>query len=240
MHIERHAVFVQQKLRSIAILKCLGSTSSQVLAVYMTQVLLLGLAGSVLGVVLAAGVIAAVPSFVGELAAMLPVDYGLTSSAVWHGLAVGMLVSILFSVVPLLEVRHVKPSLLLRQDATRPPGFDWLKWGVTGGCRRRARCGGVVQAGSVEVGLLLCAGFVATRSCCTSRAWRWCAPFSHCATHGRLRFARRCFTSQPRQSDSRDHAGGWLGRSSTRRPGAAGNLLRDFAYRSDPMHLTCS
>ncbi len=66
-------VFVQQKVRSIAILKCIGSTSSQVLGVYMTQVLLLGLAGSVLG----RGAwpppsIAAVPSLVGDLAAMLP------------------------------------------------------------------------------------------------------------------------------------------------------------------------
>ena len=47
-------VFVQQKVRSIAILKCVGTTSRQVLAVYMTQVLLLGLAGSLLGVAIAA------------------------------------------------------------------------------------------------------------------------------------------------------------------------------------------
>ena len=155
-------VFVQQKLRSIAILKCVGSSSSQVLSVYMTQVLLLGLAGSVLGVALAAGVLAAVPPLVGELAAMLPVDYGLTPSAVLHGLAVGMLVSVLFSIVPLLEVRHVKPSLLLRQETGQRAGFDSLKWGVTAAVA--AALVGVAswQAGSVEVGLLLCAGFVAT------------------------------------------------------------------------------
>ncbi len=35
-------VFVQQKLRSIAILKCVGASSREILAVYMTQVLLLG------------------------------------------------------------------------------------------------------------------------------------------------------------------------------------------------------
>jgi putative ABC transport system permease protein len=39
-------VFVQQKLRSIAILKCVGATSREILAIYMTQVLLLGVAGS--------------------------------------------------------------------------------------------------------------------------------------------------------------------------------------------------
>ena len=155
-------VFVQQKLRSIAILKCMGCTSSQVLAVYMAQVLLLGFAGSALGVALAAAVIAAVPSLVGELAAMLPVDYGLTGSAVWHGMAVGLLVSILFSVVPLLEVRHVKPSLLLRQDARPPAGFDWVKWSVTGAVGAALVAVASWQAGSLEVGLMLCAGFVAT------------------------------------------------------------------------------
>ena len=156
-------VFVQQKLRSIAILKCVGSTSSQVLAVYMTQVLLLGFAGSVLGVALAALVIAAIPSFVGpDLTAMLPVDYGLTRGAVLHGLAVGMLVSILFSIVPLLEVRHVKPSLLLRQESGSRAGFDSLKWGVTAAVAAALVAVASWQAGSVEVGLLLCAGFVAT------------------------------------------------------------------------------
>ena len=37
----------------------------------------------------------------------------------------------IFSIVPLLEVRRVKPSLLLRQDVPAGAGVDWLKWGVT-------------------------------------------------------------------------------------------------------------
>jgi putative ABC transport system permease protein len=154
-------VFVQQKIRSIAILKCVGGTTGQVLAVYMTQVLLLGLAGSVLGVSLAAGVVAAVPRFVGELAALLPVEYGLTTAAVWQGLAIGLLVSLLFSVVPLLEVRRVKPSLLLRQDIPPAP-FDWLKWIVTAGVGAALVAVASWQAGSIAVGLVLCVGFVAT------------------------------------------------------------------------------
>ena len=154
-------VFVQQKVRSIAILKCVGSSSSQMLAVYLTQVLLLGVGGSALGVALAGGVLAAVPAFAGNLADVLKVDVGLTPSAVVQGFAIGLLVSLLFSLVPLLEVRHVKPSLLLRQDVPRPPGFDWLKWSVTGAVA--AALVGVAswQAGSVEVGLLLSGGFVA-------------------------------------------------------------------------------
>jgi putative ABC transport system permease protein len=154
-------VFVQQKVRSIAILKCLGSSSTQMLAVYMVQVLLLGLAGSALGVALAASVLAVVPAFVGDLVSVMRVDFGLTTSAVLQGMAIGLLVSVLFSLVPLLEVRHVKPSLLLRQDVPRPSRFDWPKWGVTAGVA--AALVGVAswQAGSVEIGLMLSGGFVA-------------------------------------------------------------------------------
>lgn len=154
-------VFVQQKIKSIAILKCIGGTSSRVLAVYMAQVLLLGFAGSALGVAMAGAALAAAPSFIGDLTTLLPVDYSLTPGAVAQGLAVGMLVSLLFSVVPLLEVRLVKPSLLLRQDIPPAPRFDWLKWSVTGAVA--AALVGVAswQAGSIMVGLVLSGGFVA-------------------------------------------------------------------------------
>jgi putative ABC transport system permease protein len=154
-------VFVQQKVRSIAILKCVGSSSTQMLAVYMVQVLLLGLAGSALGVALAASVLAAVPAFVGDLVSVMRVDFGLTTSAVFQGVAIGLLVSVLFSLVPLLEVRHVKPSLLLRQDIPRPSRFDWPKWSATAGVAAALVAVASWQAGSVEVGLMLSGGFVA-------------------------------------------------------------------------------
>jgi putative ABC transport system permease protein len=154
-------VFVQQKVKSIAILKCVGSSTRQVLAIYLTQVVLLGLAGSALGVVIAAGVLQLLPAFVGDLAALLQVDYGLTPGAVLQGLAVGVLVSLLFSVVPLLEVRNVKPSLLLRQDIPSLPHFDWVKWTVAVAVGAALVGVAAWQAGSVQVGLLLSGGFVA-------------------------------------------------------------------------------
>ena len=154
-------VFVQQKVRAIAILKCVGGTSGQVLAVYLTQVVLLGLAGSALGVALAGGALLGLPTFVGDLAALLQVEYGLTATAVAQGLAVGLLVSLLFSVVPLLEVRNVKPSLLLRQDAPVLSRFDWLKWSVAAAVGTSLVAVASWQAGSVRVGLLLSGGFVA-------------------------------------------------------------------------------
>jgi putative ABC transport system permease protein len=105
-------VFVRQKVRSVAVLKCLGATTRQVLAAYVAQVVLLAAAGSVLGVLIARAAMAAIPSSVASVLGVA--SYGLTASAVWQGVSVGLLVSLLFSVVPLLDVRRVKPLLLIR------------------------------------------------------------------------------------------------------------------------------
>lgn len=154
-------VFVQQKVRSIAILKCLGSTTRQVLGVYMTQVVILGLAGCLLGVALAAGVVAAIPRFVTGVALALDVRYGLTASAVMQGTAVGLLVSMLFALVPLLDVRHVKPSLLLRDEAAMGSGIDWTRWTAIGLVGIALVALAAWQAGSLRVALMLSGGLVA-------------------------------------------------------------------------------
>jgi putative ABC transport system permease protein len=117
-------VLIQQKIRSIAVLKCLGASSGRVLAIYVLLVLALAVGGSALGVALAAAALAAVPA--GVLAALDVGALRVTVSAAAQGSAVGILVSLLFALVPLLEVRQVKPLRLLRTD-TAPTARrrDW-------------------------------------------------------------------------------------------------------------------
>jgi putative ABC transport system permease protein len=150
-------VIVQQKMRSVAILKCVGATSGRVLSTYVLQVLWLAAGGCVLGVGLAAIGIAAIPPSV--LASLQVASVSLTASAAIQGVAVGLLVSLLFAVVPLLEVRRVKPLLLLRADTmTSARKRDWqsvLAGTVTGA--------GLVlvamwQAGSFSAGLYVSVG----------------------------------------------------------------------------------
>src|SRR6202008_2047002 len=64
-------VFILQKIRSIAVLKCVGARSDQIIAVYLIQVLTLGLAGSLLGILLARGAIAAIPLALGSSTSIL-------------------------------------------------------------------------------------------------------------------------------------------------------------------------
>lgn len=155
-------VFVQQKIRSIAILKCVGARASQLLAIYMAQVLALGVAGSVLGVVLAAIAVAAIPASLAAAATPgVTVDYGLTWPAVLQGAGIGLLAAILFSLVPLLDVRHVKPSILLRDESgSRRP--DALQIAVMIGVGAGLVALAVWQAGSLRVGLIVTGGFLAT------------------------------------------------------------------------------
>jgi putative ABC transport system permease protein len=155
-------VFVQQKIRSIAVLKCVGARSSQLLVIYLAQVVVLGLAGSALGVALAAGAIAAIPATLAAAATPgMTVHYGVTVPAVLQGLGIGMLVSLLFALVPLLEVRHVKPSRLLRDESTsrRPDLVQVLAIGFVAAALVLLT---VWQAGSWRIGLVVTVGLAAT------------------------------------------------------------------------------
>lgn len=155
-------VFVQQKIRSIAILKCVGARWPQLLAIYMAQVLALGAIGSVFGVVLAAAAIAAIPASLAAVATPgFAVNYGLTWPAVAQGIGIGLLASILFSLVPLLDVRHIKPSILLRDESgSRRPDLIQMAVMVVVGAALVSLT--VWQAGSLRVGLVVTAGFLAT------------------------------------------------------------------------------
>lgn len=153
-------VFVQERLKTLAVLKCLGASGAQVLAVDVSQVLLLGLLGSGFGLLLARAALGAVPA---RLASGLGVaGFPLTPAAALQGLGVGLAVALLFSLPPLLDARRVKPLLLLRHEEARParridPG-KLLAVAVLGA--------GLValaawQAGSWRAGALASGGFAA-------------------------------------------------------------------------------
>jgi putative ABC transport system permease protein len=164
-------VFVQQKIKSIAVLKCVGARSSQLLTVYLAQVVILGLAGSLLGVVLAAGAVAAVPSLLPPTATRgLDVDYSLTAPAVLQGLGIGLAVSVLFALVPLLEVRNVKPSRLLR-DETTTAALDLVQRLAVGAVVAALALLTVWQAGSWRIGGVVAIGLAVTTLVLHAAGW---------------------------------------------------------------------
>ncbi|HEV2618457.1 MAG TPA: FtsX-like permease family protein, partial [Acidobacteriaceae bacterium] len=104
-----------QRLDTIAIMKSLGARSSQIIKIYLLQTLLLGLAGGALGVLLGIAVQLAFPHVLGKLI-NVPTDLSLQPRAILSGLGAGILTTLLFTLPPLLDIRNVKPSLILRRD----------------------------------------------------------------------------------------------------------------------------
>jgi putative ABC transport system permease protein len=153
-------VFVLQKIRAIAVLKCLGATTTQIMAVYLLQVMSLGLAGSLLGVGIARLAVAGIPLALGPSSTSLlaQVNYTINWRIALQGVTIGVLVSLLFSLVPLLEVRRVKPSLLLRDEA-RPPGRDAARIAAMVFVSAALIAVAAWQAASLRVGVVVCVGF---------------------------------------------------------------------------------
>lgn len=108
---------LQQKLDSLAIMKCLGGRSSQIIRIYLLQALALGTAGSVAGVVVGYGVQAWFPTFIATYFPDAPA-FEWQPIVAFQGLAVGLLTTLLFTLPPLLAIRDVRPALVFRREMT--------------------------------------------------------------------------------------------------------------------------
>jgi putative ABC transport system permease protein len=119
-------VFLQQRVKTVAILKCLGGRTRRVLGAYIAQVLALSFGGSLLGLIVAK-IITTVFSGYASRRLPLDVDPRLSPLACAQGVAVGVLIALLFALPPLLDIRDVKPILVLRNESGVGRRFDWLK-----------------------------------------------------------------------------------------------------------------
>lgn len=157
-------VFIGQRIRSIAVMKCLGATSRQILGIYVAQVATLGLLGSVLGLALGAIALRFLP---GGLFGLDSLDARLTPQASAQAVAVGVLVSLLFALVPLLEVRRVRPLWLLRDESARVSlggrlrRIDWVQWASSLVVGLALALVAAWQAGSMRAGGIVAVGLVA-------------------------------------------------------------------------------
>ena len=127
-------VFIRQRLATVAILRCLGASARTGFAIYLTQGLGLGLAGSALGVGLGLALQFVLPLLLKNL---LPyqLEFVISWQAVLKGVAAGVGVSALFTLLPLLEVRRISPLHVLRsgyEDEDRPDPWRWAVYAAIG------------------------------------------------------------------------------------------------------------
>ncbi len=123
-------VYVRQKITTVAVLRCLGSSARQGFAVYLIQGLGIGLVGAALGAMLGIAVQLALPALVGGL---LPfeVEFFISWSAVARGVVAGLVICLLFTLLPLLAIRRVSPLVAIRSSfAETIDRRDPLRWAL--------------------------------------------------------------------------------------------------------------
>ena len=107
---------LQQKIRTAAVLRCLGAAGRTTVAIYLLQAMAMGLVGAVTGAALGLVMHRLLPA---ALQSYIP--FVLPTAIDWRpvleGMAIGLAVCILFALPPLLRFRRVSPLLTLRAAA---------------------------------------------------------------------------------------------------------------------------
>lgn len=147
---------LQQKLDSIAIMKCIGARTREVIQIYLLQTIGLGLAGGLVGVAFGIVVEAAFPPLIARYFSLRPETHWDPSTAI-QGLTVGVLTTLLFTLPPLLNIRRIRPSLIFRREMAeaRPAWRQRLRDSRTSLFAAGAiLCGIGVIAGWLQIGTL--------------------------------------------------------------------------------------
>lgn len=187
--------FIREKMSTIAMLKTLGSDSPAIIRTYLAQALLLGGAGSVMGLVVGLALQQVLPWVVArwldsDLLAQVSFTGNLTAGAsalpLVKGLALGLLSTVLFALWPLLTIREISPAVIVRREVAPEPGMAAhgshpVRWRMLLADPIRAAAalviaGGLVllsiwQAGSWKVGLLFVGAFLAAVLLLATAGW---------------------------------------------------------------------
>lgn len=106
---------LQQRMDTIAVMKALGARAHQIMQIYLIQTLWLGIAGGVIGIAVGALVQKSFPWMIQRVFSLLPqVPWDWSFSL--QGMSLGVLATLLFTVPPLVSIRNVRPSLVLRRN----------------------------------------------------------------------------------------------------------------------------
>jgi len=121
--------FMAQKLDTLAILNCLGASSKTLFKVYLLQSMLMGLAGSVLGVSLGFALTFLLPPKMEGLINLKlePVFYWVPAL---QSLLLGCATTLLFCLWPLIRAVKTRPLRLFRRnfEDEEEPGPRWQGW----------------------------------------------------------------------------------------------------------------
>ncbi len=119
-------IYVKTKVQSIAILRCLGMKGEEAFMVYFLQIVAFGLMSVLVGVAIGSFIQTVLPIV---LKGFLPyeVNMAISPSAMIKGFLMGIVITTLFALGPLLGVRNITPLKTLR-ISDEPVKADPLRW----------------------------------------------------------------------------------------------------------------
>ncbi|WP_460973112.1 ABC transporter permease [Spirosoma migulaei] len=121
-------LYVKEKVTSVAILRTLGASGRQAFLIYLLQTALMGLIGATIGALVGSVVQLVLPRVFGNFLP-ITVETALSGPAILGGIGTGLLISVLFSLLPLLAIRNVSPLRTLRSSYEDDlSGRDPLRW----------------------------------------------------------------------------------------------------------------
>ena len=108
-------VLVRRRTNEIAAVKTFGLRGRQVAALFLTEGLMLGVIGSLLGAIVGIGLSVIVNEY-GSVALRQPLIWRIYPEALIFGFTLGIVVSAIFGVAPILTAVKVRPSIILRPN----------------------------------------------------------------------------------------------------------------------------
>jgi len=126
-------IYIREKIASIAVMRCLGVKAYEAFLIYLIQIIGIGLIGSIAGALLGTFVQNILPLVFKDFLPM-SVTTDISWAAVGQGVILGVTISVLFALLPLIAIRNISPLNTLRMsyeniNLLRDP-FRWLVYAL--------------------------------------------------------------------------------------------------------------
>lgn len=115
-------IYIKEKLKSIAVLKCMGASRKQSFLIFLIQIAGIGILGGFIGSLIGVALQELFPYLIQEF---LPftVEINISVQPIFMGIFLGLFMSVLFALLPLLSTWYVSPLEVLRvnDQASKSP-----------------------------------------------------------------------------------------------------------------------
>lgn len=108
-------IYIKEKVRAVAVLKCMGASRLQSFLIFLIQIAGIGIVGGLMGSLIGVGLQQLFPYLLKDF---LPftVEISITATPMIIGVCLGLFMSVLFALLPLLRTWYVSPLEVLRVD----------------------------------------------------------------------------------------------------------------------------